>query len=60
MTTTQNPNDLKASYKEHTKAMEENLKRLDSLNKAQEVLELKKATNDFSVSFILIYFVLQF
>jgi hypothetical protein len=50
MTTTQNLNDLKASYKEHTKAIEENLKRLDSLNKAQEVLEFKKATNDFSVS----------
>ena len=59
MTTTQNLDDLKASYKDHVKALEENLKRLDSLNKAQEVLEFKKATNDFSVSTIVTYFLLH-
>ena len=50
MTPRQNLDDLKASYKNHVKALEENLKRLDSLYKAQEGLEFKKATNDFSVS----------
>ena len=52
MKTTQTLDDLKASYKDYVKALEENLKRWDSLNKAQEVLEFKKATNDFSVSTI--------